>query len=76
MTVRNGGSAVVETLEAHGVRAVFGIPGTHNLEIYRGLAASSIQVVTTRHEQDAGYAATPRWPGVPEWSSPPPVRRR
>jgi acetolactate synthase-1/2/3 large subunit len=28
MTVRNGGSAVVETLAAHGVDTIFGIPGT------------------------------------------------
>jgi len=32
---RNGGAAVVETLAAHGVNAIFGIPGTHNLELYR-----------------------------------------
>ena len=30
---RNGGAAVVATLAAHGVDTVFGIPGTHNLEI-------------------------------------------
>jgi thiamine pyrophosphate-dependent acetolactate synthase large subunit-like protein len=65
----NGGAAVVETLQAHGVRTVFGIPGTHNLEIYRHLAGSPIHVVTTRHEQGAGYAAdgyaqVSRSPGV------------
>ena len=36
---RNGGAAVVETLAAHGVDTIFGIPGTHNLEIYRHLPA-------------------------------------
>jgi acetolactate synthase-1/2/3 large subunit len=65
----NGGAAVVHSLLAHGVRTVFGIPGTHNLEIYRHLAASSIHAVTTRHEQGAGYAAdgwaqVARTPGV------------
>ena len=35
--IRNGGAAVVETLAAHGVDTVFGIPGTHNLELYRCL---------------------------------------
>lgn len=54
---RNGGAAVVETLAAHGVDTVFGIPGTHNLEIYRHLPAAGIRAVTTRHEQGAGYAA-------------------
>jgi acetolactate synthase-1/2/3 large subunit len=44
-------------LRAHGVEVVFGIPGTHNLEIYRALHGSGIRHVTTRHEQGAGYAA-------------------
>jgi len=57
MTTRNGGAAVVETLAAHGVDTVFGIPGTHNLELYRHLAACGIRAVTPRHEQGAGYAA-------------------
>lgn len=54
---RNGGAAVVQTLAAHGVDTVFGIPGTHNLELYRHLAACGIRPVTPRHEQGAGYAA-------------------
>lgn len=54
---RNGGAAVVETLAAHGVDTVFGIPGTHNLELYRHFAAAGIDAVTPRHEQGAGYAA-------------------
>ena len=52
-----GGAAVVDALAAHGVRHVFGIPGTHNLEIYRYLPDSGIRHVVTRHEQGAGYAA-------------------
>ncbi len=54
---RNGGSAVVETLAAHGVDTIFGIPGTHNLEMYRHLTDAGIRAVTPRHEQGAGYAA-------------------
>ena len=54
---RNGGAAVVETLAAHGVDTVFGIPGTHNLELYRHLSKNSIRAITPRHEQGAGYAA-------------------
>ena len=57
MIRQTGGSAIVAALEAHGVNVVFGIPGTHNLEIYRGLAASGIRHVSMRHEQGAGYAA-------------------
>lgn len=52
-----GGEALVRALRAHGVDLVFGIPGTHNLEIYKHLAAQGIQHVGTRHEQGAGYAA-------------------
>jgi thiamine pyrophosphate-dependent acetolactate synthase large subunit-like protein len=49
--------AVVARLEEHCVRHVFGIPGTHNLPLYRSLAESSIEHVTPRHEQGAGFAA-------------------
>jgi acetolactate synthase-1/2/3 large subunit len=52
-----GGEMLVRSLVAHGVDTVFGIPGTHNLEIYRHLAAYGIRHVTPRHEQGAGYAA-------------------
>ena len=52
-----GGAAVIDSLVAQGVRDVFGIPGTHNLELYRYLRQSGIRHVVTRHEQGAGYAA-------------------
>ncbi|MCP3818274.1 thiamine pyrophosphate-binding protein [Streptomyces sp. A3M-1-3] len=52
-----GGEAVVRALAVHGTRTAFGIPGTHNLEIYRHLQRYGIAHVTTRHEQGAGYAA-------------------
>lgn len=55
--VVTGGAAVVDALVAQGVRDVFGIPGTHNLELYRYLPQSGIRHVVTRHEQGAGYAA-------------------
>ncbi len=51
------GGYLVEALEAHGVRHVFGIPGVHNLELYRGLAASGIRHVAGRHEQGLGFMA-------------------
>ncbi len=51
------GEALVARLEAHGVDCVFGIPGVHTVELYRGLAASSIRHVTPRHEQGAGFMA-------------------
>lgn len=52
-----GGQALVDALVAHGVDLVFGIPGTHNLEIYKHLAERGVRHVGTRHEQGAGYAA-------------------
>src|SRR5215216_439656 len=52
-----GGEVVVRSLAAHGVEVVFGIPGTHNLELYAQLARHAIRHVSPRHEQGAGYAA-------------------
>ena len=38
-------------------RHVFGIPGVHTVELYRGLPATRIRHVTPRHEQGAGFMA-------------------
>ncbi|SNR69449.1 5-guanidino-2-oxopentanoate decarboxylase [Blastococcus mobilis] len=57
MSRMSGGQALVSALVAHGVDTVFGIPGTHNLEIYRHLAQQGVRHVSPRHEQGAGYAA-------------------
>ncbi|MBZ9705051.1 MULTISPECIES: 5-guanidino-2-oxopentanoate decarboxylase [unclassified Mesorhizobium] len=51
------GEALISLLEAHGVDTVFGIPGVHTVELYRGLARSRIRHVTPRHEQGAGFMA-------------------
>jgi acetolactate synthase I/II/III large subunit len=48
---------LIEALEAAGVRQVFGIPGVHNLELYRALDGSSVRHVTARHEQGLGFMA-------------------
>ncbi|MFD5817565.1 5-guanidino-2-oxopentanoate decarboxylase [Streptomyces sp. NPDC127038] len=55
--ILTGGEALVRALSGHAVTRAFGIPGTHNLEIYRHLSAYGIRHVLTRHEQGAGYAA-------------------
>jgi acetolactate synthase I/II/III large subunit len=39
------------------VDTVFGIPGVHTVELYRGLEASGVRHVTPRHEQGAGFMA-------------------
>ena len=51
------GEALVSALVARDVDTVFGIPGVHTVELYRGLAASGIRHVTPRHEQGAGFMA-------------------
>lgn len=51
------GRAVLETVRNYGVTAVFGIPGTHNLELYRPLEDLGMRAVTNRHEQGSGYGA-------------------
>ncbi|ESY87389.1 hypothetical protein X739_05175 [Mesorhizobium sp. LNHC220B00] len=51
------GEALISLLEAHGVDTVFGIPGVHTVELYRGLARSKIRHITPRHEQGAGFMA-------------------
>lgn len=51
------GMYLVHLLRAHGVDTVFGIPGVHTIELYRGLAGSGIRHVTPRHEQGAGFMA-------------------
>jgi len=63
------GEVLVKLLEGYGVEQVFGIPGVHTVELYRGLARSPIEHVTPRHEQGAGfmadgYARTRGKPGV------------
>ena len=51
------GEWLVQLLEAYGVDLVFGIPGVHTVELYRGLPATRIRHVTPRHEQGAGFMA-------------------
>ncbi len=51
------GQALVRLLGNYGVDTVFGIPGVHTLELYRGLPGSGIRHVLTRHEQGAGFMA-------------------
>ena len=54
---RSIGRYLVELLTANGIDTVFGIPGVHNLELYRVSPPPSIRHVLVRHEQGAGFAA-------------------
>jgi len=51
------GEQLPALLAARGVTRVFGIPGVHTVELYRGLPGSGIVHHTPRHEQGAGFAA-------------------
>ena len=51
------GEILVKILENYGVNTVFGIPGVHTVELYRGLPETSIGHITPRHEQGAGFMA-------------------
>lgn len=67
--MRTVGEELVAGLAARGVDTVFGIPGVHTVELYRGLAGSGVRHVTARHEQGAafmadGYARASGKPGV------------
>ncbi|OIQ33120.1 MAG: hypothetical protein BM562_01705 [Alphaproteobacteria bacterium MedPE-SWcel] len=51
------GQALAENLVARGVDIVFGIPGVHTIELYRGIEGADIRHITPRHEQGAGFMA-------------------
>ncbi|MFT5505688.1 MAG: 5-guanidino-2-oxopentanoate decarboxylase [Gammaproteobacteria bacterium] len=66
---RTCGEALMLLLEKYGVTTVFGIPGEHTLELYRGIEKSQVRAVTPRNEQGAsfmadGYARVTGKPGV------------
>ena len=57
ITTTSGAARLVEALDELGVELVFGLPGVHNLPIWKALAESPIRLVGVRHEQTAAYAA-------------------
>ena len=64
-----GGRLLVEALRAEGVDTVFGMIGSHVMEVYDAFIGSGIRTVDVRHEQAAaymadGYARTTGRPGV------------
>jgi acetolactate synthase-1/2/3 large subunit len=56
-TAVNGAALAVAALERAGVEVAFGLPGVHNLALWRALGESPIRLVGVRHEQTAAYAA-------------------
>ena len=57
MEAFNLGVGIAKALKQHGVSKVFGIPGVHNVELYRGLESTGITHILARHEQGAGFMA-------------------
>lgn len=58
MTKMRVGEAIIDLLaREYGVDVVFGIPGVHNIELYRGLHTSGVRAISPRHEQGAGFMA-------------------
>ena len=63
------GAQISHMLKARGVDVIFGIPGVHNQEMYRGIEEAGITHVLARHEGGAafmadGYARATGRPGV------------
>ncbi len=56
-TAVNGADLAVAALERAGVEVAFGLPGVHNLALWRALGESPVRLVGVRHEQTAAYAA-------------------
>ncbi len=53
----NTAELLVQCLENEGVEYIFGLPGEENLHVLEALKHSSIQFITTRHEQGAAFMA-------------------
>ena len=53
----NTAELLVRCLENEGVEYIFGLPGEENLQLLQALKQSSIQFITTRHEQGAAFMA-------------------
>ncbi len=51
------GAQISLMLRDRGVDVIFGIPGVHNQEMYRGIEEAGITHVLARHEQGAGFMA-------------------
>jgi acetolactate synthase I/II/III large subunit len=65
----HGGRLVAQRLKAHGVSKLFTLSGGHLFSIYDGCREEGIDIVDTRHEQSAAFAAegwakVTREPGV------------
>ena len=56
-TAIHGGKLIAKRLKAHGVTKLFTLSGGHIFSIYDGCRDEGIDIVDTRHEQSAAFAA-------------------
>jgi oxalyl-CoA decarboxylase len=54
----DGFQLVIDALKLNGIDTIFGLPGIPITDLMRRLQASGMRVVSFRHEQNAGYAAS------------------
>jgi acetolactate synthase-1/2/3 large subunit/5-guanidino-2-oxopentanoate decarboxylase len=57
MSVKPLGAQLSHMLKDRGVEVIFGIPGVHNQEMYRGIEEAGLTHVLARNEQGAGFMA-------------------
>jgi acetolactate synthase-1/2/3 large subunit len=56
-----GAAIVARALADEGIRHTFGIPGTHNIELYDALAQSPVRPMLVTDEQSASFIADAVW---------------
>jgi len=54
----DGFNLVIEALKLNGIDTVFGLPGIPITDLTRKLQAAGVRMISFRHEQNAGYAAS------------------
>ncbi len=58
MQVTDGFHLVIEALKLNGIDTIFGLPGIPITDLTRKAQAAGMRVISFRHEQNAGYAAS------------------
>ncbi|HET7136118.1 MAG TPA: thiamine pyrophosphate-binding protein, partial [Casimicrobiaceae bacterium] len=54
----DGFHLLIDALKLNGIDTIFGLPGIPITDLTRKAQASGLRVVSFRHEQSAGYAAS------------------
>ena len=58
MQVTDGFHLVIDALKLNGIDTIFGVPGIPITDLARKAQAAGVRVISFRHEQNAGYAAS------------------